>query len=508
MPLPDHPIPHRVPAETIARRYQLDFAEKAKQGNTIVCLATGCGKTLIAVLLLNALSDSFSSPQLSISVFLVPTVNLVQQQGCAIESCSGLKVKQYVGEVDRGRWSLQQWEDDIRNFEVLVMTPQILLNMLRHSLIRLEAIKVLIFDECHHCQKGHPYARIMEEHYFAADVSTRPRVLGMTASPIIRKGNSELKSVQDITSLERLLDAKIHSVKDTAEIEAVAPRSKIEFMEYDQTFYACDRLQLHTQALHELRMKHLRQSAGSSEGIDDVWMAANQNLWKKKHAMFAKICRDLEYCLYELGVWCARHAAEIYLSNDKDDLGQSLEERSESIPITEKDFFLRDFCQYLNESLAEGPENLNKDGLKSDLVSDKVATLVNVLSNFRDPQLKCIVFVERVIAAKVLASFLCHSLGWLRCKFLVGSNSGMSSSKTALRKTLDDFRSRSLNVLVATNVAEEGLDIQDCFLVIRFDLPKTLRSFIQSRGRARLEKSYYIVMIERCAGAMFYNRKC
>lgn len=54
-----------------------------------------------------------------------------------------------------------------------------------------------------------------------------------------------------------------------------------------------------------------------------------------------------------------------------------------------------------------------------------------------------------------------------------------------------------MNVLVSTNVAEEGLDIQSCHLVIGFDLPKTLCSFIQSRGRARCLKSTIVYLVER-----------
>ncbi|KAH9296951.1 hypothetical protein KI387_028633, partial [Taxus chinensis] len=54
-----------------------------------------------------------------------------------------------------------------------------------------------------------------------------------------------------------------------------------------------------------------------------------------------------------------------------------------------------------------------------------------------------------------------------------------------------------VNILVATNVAEEGLDIQTCSLVIRFDLPNTVASFIQSRGRARMLESEYIFLVER-----------
>lgn len=53
-----------------------------------------------------------------------------------------------------------------------------------------------------------------------------------------------------------------------------------------------------------------------------------------------------------------------------------------------------------------------------------------------------------------------------------------------------------LNLLVATKVGEEGLDIQTCCLVIRFDLPETLASFIQSRGRARMPQSEYAFLVD------------
>lgn len=36
-----------------------------------------------------------------------------------------------------------------------------------------------------------------------------------------------------------------------------------------------------------------------------------------------------------------------------------------------------------------------------------------------------------------------------------------------------------------------------CSCVIRFDLPKTVRSYIQSRGRARQNDSQFVVMLER-----------
>jgi endoribonuclease Dicer len=60
-----------------------------------------------------------------------------------------------------------------------------------------------------------------------------------------------------------------------------------------------------------------------------------------------------------------------------------------------------------------------------------------------------------------------------------------------------NFRNSHLNCLFATSVAEEGLDVTDCNIVIRFDLYSTLIQYIQSRGRARKENSRYIHMIEQ-----------
>lgn len=63
--------------------------------------------------------------------------------------------------------------------------------------------------------------------------------------------------------------------------------------------------------------------------------------------------------------------------------------------------------------------------------------------------------------------------------------------------TMLNFRKGTINCLFATSVAEEGLDIPDCNLVIRFDLYTTLIQYIQSRGRARHANSRYIHMYEQ-----------
>jgi len=59
------------------------------------------------------------------------------------------------------------------------------------------------------------------------------------------------------------------------------------------------------------------------------------------------------------------------------------------------------------------------------------------------------------------------------------------------------FLNMQVNIIVATSILEEGLDVQTCNLVIRFDPSPTVCSFIQSRGRARMQNSDYILMVNR-----------
>lgn len=64
------------------------------------------------------------------------------------------------------------------------MTADVLYNCLTHAFIKMTDINLLCFDEAHHAKKNHVYARIIKDFYLCEPVAKRPRVFGMTASPV------------------------------------------------------------------------------------------------------------------------------------------------------------------------------------------------------------------------------------------------------------------------------------------------------------------------------------
>lgn len=63
-------------------------------------------------------------------------------------------------------------------------------------------------------------------------------------------------------------------------------------------------------------------------------------------------------------------------------------------------------------------------------------------------------------------------------------------------QVMADFREGIYNLIFATSVIEEGMDVPVCNLIIRFDIPPDVRSYTQSKGRARAKPAFYIVLTD------------
>nr|UXP87114.1 Dicer 2 [Chilo suppressalis] len=120
-----------------------------------------------------------------------------------------------------------------------------------------------------------------------------------------------------------------------------------------------------------------------------------------------------------------------------------------------------------------------------------------------------IIFAQQRFTAKVLYNLLKDvreanpdEFGFLKHDFIVGFNINPMKStreqhylKKCSHKALLKFKNKDLNCLISTSVIEEGVDISQCLLVVRYDPPLEYRSYIQSKGRARSSESSFVLLV-------------
>lgn len=70
-------------------------------------------------------------------------------------------------------------------------------------------------------------------------------------------------------------------------------------------------------------------------------------------------------------------------------------------------------------------------------------------------------------------------------------------------EVLRKYRAHECNIMIATSVLEQGCDLPKCNLVIRFDLPLSFHSYVQSKARARVTDSHYLLMATESELASF-----
>uniref|UniRef100_A0AC34F9V1 Helicase ATP-binding domain-containing protein n=1 Tax=Panagrolaimus sp. ES5 TaxID=591445 RepID=A0AC34F9V1_9BILA len=179
------------------RNYQHELSEKALEGeNTLICAPTGSGKTIVAINIIRQHIFKFRKEGKRCKiVFVVPSVPLVEQQKVQLEKFLGHFAK--VDKIYGGMNTVAiDFEAFVKSVDILVLTPQILVNHINIDYCRLEGktplqldvFTLIVLDEVHHTVKDHPYANLMAEYhrqkYNDSNISIKPmpQVVGLTAS--------------------------------------------------------------------------------------------------------------------------------------------------------------------------------------------------------------------------------------------------------------------------------------------------------------------------------------
>ncbi|KAL9089736.1 MAG: hypothetical protein Q9159_002383 [Coniocarpon cinnabarinum] len=465
--------------------FQTELFERAKAQNTLVVADTGSGKTLVSMLLLNhvmseELEARASGSSRKVAFFVVEKVALMWQQYDCLQANLHYDVAAVCGQENQQRQGNEhKWFQLLQSNDIIVCTAEILHQCLMRSFINMRNINLLIFDEAHHAKKSHPFARIMLEYYKDnPNHEHRPRIFGMTASPVDVQDKEDIN--QSARELEKLLQCQIA----TCPVDDMLDRS--------------------TKPIEEIK-----EFAKSPTGPDSaLFRHLNDRYRQLKH--FSNLLATAREFSRTLGLW-AGDAYWSFAFSDREakkcavraERGLSRRERADQEQVTLLDEEIRQLHAAHADILSRSPQNAP---ITTVGVSPKVRALKDILvRHFENPgDTKCLVFVQRRETARLLHMlFQRLQLPNLYTGFLTGSSNrdfeGQRNTFFQQQSILTKFRKRDedLNCIFATSVAEEGLDIPACNVVIRFDMCQTMIQYVQSRGRARQKHSRFVHLIER-----------
>jgi len=467
-----------------AREYQHNIAVAAQKASTLVVLPTGMGKTIIALLLI---AEHLKDPANKI-LFLSPTKPLVNQHTKFLKTylTSPDQVTTFTGEISPEK-RLDAW----KTHQIIVSTPQVIENDLIAQRLDLSTLSLIIFDEAHRAVGNYSYV-------FVAETYRRQRQtrlsLAMTASP----GNN----LQKILEVCKNLEIKTIEIRTTSDpdVRPYVYNLDIQWKEIPLPKEFSTVLQLLRRSL----LDRLRR-------INDLKISEPLTL----STVNRKKLLELQQRIQEHLRSTPTPAGQLYTAASTQNAALKLYHAIELLQTQGVSALRGYFQRILEDATTKGGSKASRDLAKDPNILEAIAITREmhvdhpkipeigsiVETQFRNnPNSKIIVFTHYRDTANNVAKFL-SKLPTVRPVRFVGQAGKGDDKGLTQREQIEiirRFEEGDYNVLIATSVAEEGLDIPSTDLVIFYEpVPSEIRT-IQRRGRtARKMPGKAIILIAK-----------
>lgn len=464
------------------RLYQETILATAALKNTLVVLPTGMGKTAIALLLAAQRLSQYPNSKILI---LAPTKPLVEQHLNTFKQYFDIDEEQMI--VFTGDIIPAKREALWKTKQIIFSTPQGLENDVIGNKIDLNDVSLLVFDEAHRATGEYSYVFLAKQYLLRAQW---PRILALTASP-----GSDTDKIGDVCTNLGVEAVEIRTDND--------PDVKPYIQDVNLTWKKVDLPESFKKIQHLLNtVINNRTSQLKQYGVNKTFVSKKDLLGIQRQLQLQISRGEKDYdSMKAMSVLAeiikTHHALELLETQGIRPLckyldgmfGQATTSKVKAVKNLTSDPTFKSayaLAQQLQENNIEHPKlPALREFVKEELAKNKLTKII-LFTQFRD-------------TAVDLCSTLENVPGALPQVFVgQAKKSGTGLSQKQQIEMLNLFRDGMFNILIATSVAEEGLDIPKVDTVVFYEpIPSAIRH-IQRRGRTgRQEKGNVVIFMAK-----------
>ncbi len=480
------------------RDYQFSIAEKCVNKNSLVVLPTGLGKTIIALLVAAKTLEYF--PPESKIIFLAPTRPLINQHYSFFLNYFSIPEKKFI--ILTGKTSPKERPIEFSKNQLLFFTPQTLRNDVVKQKYDLSKVCLMIFDEAHHATGDYAYVYLAREYM---NQNSEGNILALTASPGASK-----ELIEELCKVLYVPLENIHvRTRTDSDVKSYIKPMNIVKMGVSLTEMMRKALSYINEILNE-RVQYL----GRSGFINTSSSAGSENFNKK---IYRKKLVEMRNELLTLsnqpgsnkGIFSALSAvAQCLILYHMESL---IEQQGLDILLLYLEKLKKEAnkknCSKARRIIAEDRRVLSlfkelskiSQSTQEQLRHPKINLLIRILIEqlSKNNKSRILIFVKLRDSVKNITKRL-KEVPEIKAKRFVGQASkgeekGLSQ-KDQIR-ILEEFKKGKYNILVSTNVGEEGLDIAECDLVIFYDVVASEIRLIQRKGRTARHKEGKVIIL-------------
>jgi len=455
------------------RAYQVNIARACLDRSTLVVLPTGMGKTVIAAIVLAERLRRRGGKVL----FLAPTKPLVEQHAASMREMLVVdRIALFTGEATAPEDRELLWREN----KIIVSTPQVIRNDLRSERFTLDDVSLIIFDEAHRAVGDYAYVDVAKAY---KKVEGR-LVLGITASP-----GSSAEKILEVCENLGITAVEIRTEYDPDVVpylhDLVIEPIRVEAPDVSKEIRGL--LQTVFDAQVE-RLKKIGFLAGKPKvTLKDLLAAGNEA--RKRLDSGIRDGRLYGAMTAQAIAMKANHAIELAETQGLGSV-RSYFERMEAEARSKAD------VQFLKHAKVQEAIQLARE---SDVEHPKLSKTAWVVREqfLKKSDSKVIVFAHYRETADRVTQALARIPGIRPMRFVGQASRGedIGLSQREQVEILEKFKGGEVNVIVATSIGEEGLDIPQVDLVVFYEpVPSEIRT-IQRRGRTGRSAAGRVVML-------------